>query len=112
MRIVEHLLACLAEEAAEVSKNVCKSLRFGLDDVNVLEPNGPTNRERIVDELNDLVAMIELLVERRIIPKDWESEDKKTAKRAKVRKFMHYAHDNGALLCMDEKMPTAGTRKK
>lgn len=42
MNTTKHLLTCLAEESSEIIKDVSKSLRFGLDDRNVLDPRGPT----------------------------------------------------------------------
>src|SRR4051812_44414709 len=90
MNETEHLLTCLLEECSEVIKDCSKSLRFGLDDRNVLDPSGPTNRERIVAELNDLVAVVELLEERGHL-QIWESDGLKEAKKQKVLSFMEYA---------------------
>lgn len=97
MNTTEHLLTCTSEECVEVSKDIHKALRFGLDDINVLEPNGPTNRQRIIVELNDLKATLQLLVDCGILPPNWEDENLQLQKRRKVRKFMAYAHSVGAL---------------
>lgn len=97
MNAIEHLLTCLAEEGSEITKDACKSLRFGLDDRNVLNPTGPTNRERLVDELNDLEAVRLILIERGAIPKDWCDVSKIEAKQKKVLKFMEYAERVGTL---------------
>jgi DNA-directed RNA polymerase subunit RPC12/RpoP len=97
MNTTEHLLTCLAEECAEVAKDAAKSLRFGLEERNVLNPTGPTNRERLLDELNDLLAVVELMVERGILPADWGDPAKRAAKRGKVLRFMSYAASVGAL---------------
>lgn len=93
----EHLLTCLAEECSEVTKDVTKSLRYGLDDRNVLDPTGPTNRERLVDELNDLAAVIDILSEQGIVPRNWWDALKQQKKRAKVAEFLFYAEKVGAL---------------
>lgn len=93
----EHILTTLSEECLEVAKDISKSLRFGLEDRNILNPSGPTNLERMVDELNDLKAMIAMAVEAGIIPEDWESEEKQDTKRHKVERFMKYAEEVGAL---------------
>lgn len=104
----EHLLVCAAEEgieiadeaarvASELSKVACKGLRFGLDDRNVLDPTGPTNRERLIDEMNDLMGVADLMVEAGILPAYWMDRAKIEAKKAKVRKFMKYAEGAGAL---------------
>lgn len=97
MNTSEHLLTCLSEECVEVSKDIHKALRFGLDDRNVLNPEGPTNRERIIDELNDLFAVVEMLMQEGILPHDWCVGSKGAEKRYKVRKFMTYAQSVGAL---------------
>ena len=97
MNATEHLLTCLGEEGSEISKDVSKSLRFGLDDRNVLDPTGPTNRERLLSELNDLLGVASLLVDFGIIPPDWMDAEKQIAKKRKVRKFMGYAVKVGAL---------------
>jgi hypothetical protein len=93
----EHLFVCLGEEGTEVAHIVSKILRFGVDDRNVLIPDGPTNMERLVDELNDLEAVIDMLVESGVIPSDWPNRYKQNAKKDKVDKFMLYAADKGTL---------------
>src|SRR4051812_5797480 len=98
MNITEHLLTCLAEEAAEVAQDCCKSLRFGLDDVNVLNPTGPTNRERLVTELNQLIAVAHMLVDNGDLPVNWYSSTVRIDKQNKVREFMIYATSKGTLV--------------
>ncbi len=97
MNVHEHLLTCLAEECAEIAHVCSKSLRFGLEDQSPLDPNGPTNRERLVNELNDLAAVVILLTEQKILPQQWHNYDKIVAKKAKVKQFMEYAEKRGAL---------------
>lgn len=92
----EHILVCLMEECVEIAKDVSKSLRFGLEDRNVLNPTGPTNRERLIDELHDLSGVLEMLSDRGIIP-DQRDEVKIQAKKRKVNEFMIYARNHGAL---------------
>lgn len=93
----EHILECLQEECIEVAKDISKSQRFGLNDRNVLNPTCPTNRERVIDELNDLMAVVEMAVEFGILPHYWRDPDKQSIKINKVRKFMDYARKVGAL---------------
>lgn len=97
MNKIEHLLTCLAEEGSEVTKDATKSLRFGLDDRNVLNPTGPTNRERLIDELNDLLGVAWLLVDEGVLPPNWINAEKQIAKKEKVSIFMQYAKEHGAL---------------
>lgn len=92
----EHLLTCLSEECVEVSKDIHKALRFGLDDRNVLDPTGPTNRERIIQELNDLAAVLMMCQKEGILPEQFRDEEAMEAKRLKVEKFIQYAKEKGA----------------
>lgn len=105
MDITEHLLTCLSEEAVEVSKDIHKALRFGLDDHNVLNPEGPTNRERIIGELNDLLAVVKMCQRRGILP--WELEDftAQRNKEEKVERFMEYAIQVGVLIAPPSEIP-------
>lgn len=91
MNITEHLLTCLGEEGAEIAQICSKSTRFGLADRNVLNPTGPTNQERLVGELNDLLGVCDMLVRAGKLPKRWMNTRARKAKAAKVRKFMRYA---------------------
>lgn len=94
MTRLEHLLTILLEECAEVSKEVTKSLRFGLDDH---EPGKKTtNREKLLDEVNDLFAMIEMLQNEKVLGN--LSYQKRVDKRNKVEKFLGYSHDVGTLM--------------
>lgn len=97
MNTAEHLLSCLGEEGAEIAQDCSKSNRFGLQDVNVLIPNGPTNQVRLVSELNDMMGVIYLCIRHGIIPADWLSEQKVNAKIDKVEKYMTYARSIGVL---------------
>lgn len=97
MNDTEHLLTCLSEECLEVSKDIHKALRFGLSDRNVLKPDGPTNLERICDELNDLIAVVRMLEHRGILPPNWGSAEKQASKVIRVLRFMDYAREKGAL---------------
>lgn len=115
MNVVSHLLTCAAEEGVEIaedarllaeecqrtahalSKIACKTLRFGKDEVNVLEPDGPTNAERLVGELNDLLAIADMLARAGVIREDWQCPTAQADKRLKVEKFMRYAREIRAL---------------
>jgi NTP pyrophosphatase (non-canonical NTP hydrolase) len=92
----EHLLACLAEECAEVSQRVSKALRFGLDEVQ--PGQGENNRDRISEELNDLFAVANILMEEGILlPNASLSGIVIAAKRAKIEKFMAISREQGVL---------------
>lgn len=103
MSIKELLLTSLAEEGGEVAKDCCKALRFGLDDRFTSDPtgppadNGPTNAERIVQELTDVLAVAELLAEMGWIGRDWDDPQMKQKKKEKVLAFIGYSQRVGNL---------------
>jgi hypothetical protein len=93
----EHLLTVLGEEGGEVAKECAKALRFGIADKLTLDPEGPrgtegpTNAEKIVAELNDLLGVARMLVSRGVIPAGWESEARQQRKIRRVIQYMNYA---------------------
>lgn len=89
----EHLLVILGEECAEVAQIVSKCLRFGMDERNVLNPEGPTNRERLAYELTDLSALTGPVVAIGLLPPSWFDAEAAEAKKSKVRKFMRLARE-------------------
>jgi hypothetical protein len=97
MNVEEHLLCCLGEEGTEIAKDCSKAMRFGLGDVNFMVPEGPNNQERIVDELNDLMGVVQLMVKNGILPADWQDRKKQRRKMKRVLDCMEYARKQGAL---------------
>lgn len=117
MNETEHLLTCLAEESGETSvelieaagvcqriaKEAHKALRFGLDDKLTMDPagprgtEGPNNKEKILGELNDLLGVVGILVDRGIFPADWQDKEAQERKKAKVLAYMGYSERIGAL---------------
>jgi hypothetical protein len=95
MNRAEHLLTCLAEECAEVAQRVSKALRFGLDEVQRDQPL--RNRDRIQDELYDLIAVAEILATEGVL--GWPIPDKMLVdqKRAKIERYMAIARAQGVL---------------
>lgn len=90
----EHLLSCLAEECTEVGQRVSKALRFGIGEV---QPGQPlTNAERIVGEIVDLFAVVEMLDAEGILHTG-DHRAQIAAKKDKIEKFMRYAEKQGAL---------------
>lgn len=94
MTKTEHLLSMLAEECAEVAHRVSKALRFGLQDV---QPGQSfTNAQRINMEINDLAAIMELLLEEGVNV-GHVSERFISAKKEKVEKYLEYSRQCGTL---------------
>lgn len=102
MTRTEHLLTILAEECAEVAQRVSKALRFGLAEV---EPGQPlTNAQRIMGEVNDLVAVYSMLAGPVVSPttplfegsvEEWHRDV--AAKQAKVQHYLAYSEVCGTL---------------
>lgn len=103
----EHLLACLAEEAAEVGMAVGKALRFGLDDGRTQDT---TNADDIARELNELFAVAEMLEECGALPKRGLLQDI-GVKRERVAKWMEYAEQRGTLVPNGSGKPTTEAAK-
>ena len=103
MNTMEHLLVCGAEEAGEVAlaalelqKRFCKSLRFGNHAVN--PETDITGIDHLITELNDLEAVVELLVESGVNMIGLHDRGAISAKKAKIRACMQVAIKNGVLL--------------
>lgn len=94
MNKTEHLLACLAEECAEVQHAVAKALRFGLDDG--YPGAASTNAQDIAREFQDVLAVVEMLEEEGVLerPTDTHAIERK---KARVNEYMGYAESVGAL---------------
>lgn len=91
----EYLLACLAEECAEVQQAIGKALRFGIDDS---PPSGlACNREYITRELIDVLAVSEMLRDRGVLPSPDRKHEMILDKKAKVLRFMDYSRERGTL---------------
>ena len=97
MTEIEHLLTCLAEEAAEIAQAATKALRFGVQ----TEFDGETNSVAITREIDDLAAIIDLPIEAGAIKKPgvFVSRDAIEAKKRRVREYMAIALDD-SLACM------------
>jgi NTP pyrophosphatase (non-canonical NTP hydrolase) len=71
----EILLIC-QEECAEVTQAISKTFRFGFD----AEYNGRTNKQRLEEELGDLVCMIGLMIDSKLV-------DENTVEQAAIAKM-------------------------
>ena len=74
----------LSEECAEVIQAISKCHRFGIDNVKPGKPK--TNREHLEEELGDLLAMVDILVEKGIVAQ-YHLNVSKEAKIEKLKKW-------------------------
>jgi hypothetical protein len=94
MNRIEHLLWILSEECDEVGQRTSKAARFGLDEV---EPEQElTNEARIMYELNDVVAVVEMLQAEGALKTSLDRE-KVEAKKLKVEKYLLHSKKCGTL---------------
>lgn len=87
----EFLLTQFASECMEVAHRVTKALQFGIDEI---QPGQPlTNGERTTEEIYDLVATMDMLVERDILPRPdlAVANEKYIVKKEKVARYMAFA---------------------
>jgi NTP pyrophosphatase (non-canonical NTP hydrolase) len=75
----------LQEECAEVTQAVSKVFRFGFDECYPV--GGPDNRAKLEEELGDLLAMIDIMVERCVI----SDSNLNAARKAKVEKLKKWS---------------------
>lgn len=93
MNTNEYLLARIAEECVEAAQRALKAQAFGLDEVQ--EGHLLTNRERLVQELNDVYAVVEMLGLAEV------DRPAMTKKKEKVLAFMGHAKKCGTLARVD-----------
>ncbi len=85
----EYLLI-LAEECSEVIKVITKTFRFGLESKNPLMPDSPTNKEELIQEIGDVMAMVELLKNSAL---ELTDESLKIAKQKKIDKLNRWLNN-------------------
>lgn len=61
------ILNLIAEESAEVIQIVSKINRFGFDSCHPKDPEMKTNRDLLVEELGDLIALVDIAIDKNII---------------------------------------------
>ena len=84
-KTTKEVMDILQEECAEVIQAVSKISRFGIDNFKPGKPK--TNREHLEEELGDMLAMIDIMLEKSVI-----SQDKlELAKQAKIEKLKKWS---------------------
>lgn len=88
----EYLLQVLSEECNEVGQRVSKALRFGLDEKQ--SGQDLSNQDRLIQEFNDLIAVMEMLNGEVFLDEIYNDEQQK-AKRKKIEKYFDYSVELG-----------------
>lgn len=84
----QEILLIAQEECAEVTQAISKCFRFGFDS----EYNGKTNHQRLTEEVGDLLCMINLMIEKKIIP-EMATYNASFAKRHKLEQWSNIFDD-------------------
>lgn len=84
---VANLLVLLCEEAAEVIQSATKVLRFGVD--GSYSQTGENNIDHLVNELNDLQAVVGMLQDERTLPDIIFSSKKIEDKRDRIEGYLY-----------------------
>jgi NTP pyrophosphatase (non-canonical NTP hydrolase) len=78
------VLVITQEEAAEVIQEISKVFRFGID---ALHRDGMSHRAKLETEIGDLLCMIDLMVDHRLV----DPTQIEIAKQNKVHKLRQYS---------------------
>ena len=103
------LLNCLFEEFGEVTQINGKIVRFGIDSFKPSDPDKKTNRTKLVEELNDVKALIRLI-------EDYAKENPEFLPglgdeefiEKRIQKFLHFAKISMEKGLLDPKAPLPG----
>ena len=83
---VKEALLITQEECAEVTQAISKVFRFGMD---AQWPQGaPTNKEKLEEEVGDLLAMIDILIEQTL--SNSHVQQARASKRIKLKTWSSY----------------------
>lgn len=85
----DYFLLKLAEECAEVSQMVSKCIRFGLN--NTKPGEDMTNRERLIDEIEDIEATLHVLKAQEIL----HTKELNPKKISRVYKYYEVSKEKG-----------------
>jgi len=89
----EHLLVILMEECTELAHAASKALRFGPGS----DYDGITNREKLLREYNDILAVVEMLNDDGVGDM-YEDADLIEAKKKKIARFLRDSKRIGTLV--------------
>jgi NTP pyrophosphatase (non-canonical NTP hydrolase) len=88
---IKEVMDITQEECAEVIQAISKISRFGIDNYKPGKPK--TNREHLEEELGDLMAMVDILIENNVILLT-NLEIAKTAKKEKLKLWSNIYEQN------------------
>lgn len=94
MNRLQFLLSKLSEEASEVAQMCSKSSIYGLE--HSKPRTEVTNKDRLIDELNDLLAIVYML-ESEFFETQVEDTEKLNAKYEKVEKYYKICQELGTV---------------
>jgi NTP pyrophosphatase (non-canonical NTP hydrolase) len=97
MNASQFLLIKLSEECAEVSQRALKQIQFGPNEIQ--KEQDKTNKQRLKDELLDLLAVTNLLIQEKQIEdfQVYELREAKERKKIKMQKYLDYSYQLGEL---------------
>ena len=80
----QEIMVIAQEEAAEVIQEISKIFRFGIDESH---RDGMSHRERLATEVGDLLAMVDLMIDYKLV----DPARLEIAKQHKVTKLKKYS---------------------
>jgi len=122
MTVHQYFLLKLAEECAEVSQRALKQMQFGKEESQAQGPSTTkieaTNAQRLRQEVNDLLAVLDCLVDIGELPEisEWGLIQEKGKKKEKLLKYLNYSRSLGKVEDKNSKtlmspMGSCGTTK-
>jgi NTP pyrophosphatase (non-canonical NTP hydrolase) len=88
---IDEVMNILSEECAEVIQAVSKINRFGID--NYKPGKSKTNRQHLEEELGDLLAMVDILIELGVVNES-SLQQAEVAKIEKLKKWSNIYEQN------------------
>jgi NTP pyrophosphatase (non-canonical NTP hydrolase) len=83
---IKEVMDITQEECAEVIQAISKISRFGIDNLKPSKPK--TNREHLEEELGDMLAMVDIMLEKGVVSLD----NLNIAKAAKIEKLKKWSN--------------------
>lgn len=91
----QFFLTKIAEECTEIAKVALKAQQFGLD--NVKEGQLLTNRERLIEELNDLFVILSMMDANDLLVLSYYTDNEVEQKQNKVIKYLNKSIELGLI---------------